>query len=111
MEVQPRDIKVYIAPNGKIPFIEWLSSLKDISARAKIRIRLDRLSLGNFGDCKHVGGGVFELRIKFGPGYRVYFGQVGNEIILLLSGGDKNTQSDDIKKAIKYWADYKEVQK
>jgi len=79
-DAQPKQIELYVTLDGRSPFEEWLGKLKDIKARAKIRVRLDRLSLGNLGnlgDCKSVGSGIFELRIDFGPGYRVYFGQVG----------------------------------
>ena len=76
--------------------------------RACIRTRLDRVALGNLGDCEPVGEGVSELRIAFGPGYRVYFAQDGDTIVLLLCGGDKSTQVKDIKRAKEYWADYKE---
>lgn len=104
---QPKDIELYVTPDGKTPFTNWLEALKNTKARAKIRVRLDRLRLGNLGDCHPVGVGVSELRIDFGPGYRVYFGQEGNKKIILLCGGDKSTQETDIKKAQAYWADYK----
>ena len=74
--------------------------------RAKIRVRLNRIRLGNFGDCKSVGGGVSELRIPHGPGYRVYFGRKDNMVVILLYGGDKKTQSRDIELAQTYWDDY-----
>ena len=70
-------------------------------------MRLDRVSLGNFGDCHGVGDGVQELRIDYGPGYRVYFGQVGSTIVLLLFGGDKSTQAKDIEQAKRYWNEYR----
>jgi putative addiction module killer protein len=104
---QPKDIKLYVTPDGKTPFTAWLEALRDTKARAKIRVRLDRLRLGNLGDCQPVGAGVSELRIDFGPGYRAYFGQEGTKRIVLLCGGDKRTQEADIKKAQAYWADYK----
>ena len=94
--------------NGKSPFADWLTSLKDIKTRAIVRVRLDRLRLGNWGDCKSVGEGVQELRIDFGPGYRVYLGQDGDVVILLLCGGSKKSQSKDIEKAKQYWHDYQE---
>lgn len=106
MEVQPREIQRYIAPNGKVPFTEWLESLRDRKAKAKIKERLKRVSLGNLGDYKSVGKGVFELRINYASGYRVYFGQKGLTIVLLLLGGDKSTQEQDIREAQEYWADY-----
>lgn len=103
-----KELREYATTNGKSPFSEWLNSLKDVQGRAKIRIRLDRLRLGNRGDCKAVGGGVQELRIDFGPGYRVYFGEDGKTLILLLCGGDKSTQSRDIERAKANWQDYKQ---
>lgn len=107
MEAQPREILLYVMSKEVIPFSQWLDSLRDIRARAKIRSRLDRVSLGNLGDYRSVGEGVFELRIDYGPGYRIYFGQVGLKIIILLCGGDKSTQEQDILKAQEYWIDYK----
>ncbi|HXH55655.1 MAG TPA: type II toxin-antitoxin system RelE/ParE family toxin [Gammaproteobacteria bacterium] len=99
-------IEIYRAKNGAKPFQEWLESLKDSAGRYRIKERLDRVALGNLGDCKSIGGGVSELRLDFGPGYRIYFGKIGKKIILLLSGGDKSTQKKDIKRAIDYWNDY-----
>jgi putative addiction module killer protein len=78
---------------------KWFTKLKDQVAKAKINIRLKRIILGNNGDIKSVGNGVFEIRINYGPGYRVYFNQKEDQIILLLIGGDKSTQERDIKKA------------
>ncbi len=92
MEAQPRQIQRYIDSKGKIPFDEWLNSLRDIPTQAKIDARLKRVAVGNLGDYRSVGGGVYELRINYGPGYRLYFGQVGTTIILLLCGGDKSSQ-------------------
>ena len=80
-------------------FRHWLSKLRDPTARARVLVRIRRLSLGNPGDVKAVGGGVRELRISYGPGYRVYYCQVAEAVIVLLSGGDKTTQSQDIKTA------------
>ena len=80
-------------------FIKWFVKLKDKRARAKIAIRIRRVSLGNLGDVKSVGGGISELRIDYGPGYRVYFTQRSRQLIILLGGGDKTTQASDIKKA------------
>lgn len=107
MESQPRDIELYVTPEGKVPFSEWLKSLKDSRARAIVRARLIRVRLGNLGDCRSVGNGVFELRIDFGSGFRVYFGQEGNDIVVLLCGGDKGSQEKDIRKAKEYWSDYR----
>jgi putative addiction module killer protein len=106
VEAQPREIRRYIKPDGRIPFLEWYYSLRDAKARVKIEARLERVELGNVGDYRSVGEGVFELRIDCGPGYRVYFGQVGTVIVLLLCGGDKSTQEQDISKAKEYWRDY-----
>ena len=94
---------------GKSPFEEWLEELRDRRAAAKVRARLNRLAtFGHVGDCEPVGGGVHELKVHFGPGYRAYFAKHGQEIILLLCGGDKGTQDHDIKKAAEYWEDYKQ---
>ena len=82
-------------------FIEWLDGLRDIQARARIQIRIERLAAGNAGDVEPVGDGVSELRINYGPGYRVYFKQRGRELIILLAGGDKRTQAKDIKTALR----------
>jgi len=101
------EIREYIARNGRAPFSSWLDGLKDVRTRARIRARLNRIRLGNFGDCKPVGNGVFELRLAFGPGYRVYFGREGEQLILLLGGGDKSTQDRDIEKARLAWTDYR----
>jgi putative addiction module killer protein len=89
-------------------FGRWLSGLKDSRARARIVVRLDRLALGNPGDVKPVGSGVSELRIDYGPGYRVYFMQRGKAVIVLLCGGDKRTQSTDIRRAIAMAKDWQE---
>lgn len=106
MEVQPREIQRYVTPDGRVPFTEWLDSMRDRRARTTIKSRLDRVGQGNLGDCRSVGEGVFELRIDYGPGYRVYFGQIGLTIVLILCGGDKSTQEQDISKAKEYWRDY-----
>jgi putative addiction module killer protein len=97
VEATPRDIQIYTTEDGRLPFSEWLASLRDSKARAKIRVWLDRASLGNFGDCHSVGDGVQELRVDYGLGYIVYFGQAGSTIVLLLCGGDKSTQAKDIQ--------------
>lgn len=107
MEVASKELRIYVTVDGRSPFTEWLASLQDGKTRAKIRVRLDRVSLGNFGDCHSVGEGVQELRIDYGPGYRVYFGQLGSAIVLLLCGGDKSTQTKDIDLAKHYWNDYR----
>ncbi len=92
------------------PFGTWLKGLRDIQARARVRTRIDRLALGNFGDCRALDGGVFELKVDWGPGYRVYFGKVGKTIVLLLCGGDKKTQQKDIELAKSYFKEYQNAQ-
>lgn len=106
MEVQPKEIQNYLREDGSSPFEEWLDSFGDKKVRSKIDNRIRRVRLGNLGDYKAVGEGVCELRIDYGPGYRIYFGQVRSTIVLLLCGGDKSTQERDIRKAIEYWRDY-----
>jgi putative addiction module killer protein len=107
MEATPKELHIYVMEDGRAPFSDWLASLHDLKARSKIRVRLDRVSLGNLGDCHGVGDGVQELRIDYGPGYRVYFGQVDSAIVLLLCGGDKSTQAKDIEQAKRYWSEYR----
>ena len=102
------EIRQYQKRNGEIPFKEWLLGLNDSQTRARVRARLDRLRLGNFGDSKSVGSGIFELRFHLGPGYRVYYGLRQGRIVILLSGGDKSAQASDIRKANVYWQDYLE---
>ncbi|WP_256078547.1 type II toxin-antitoxin system RelE/ParE family toxin [Massilia sp. YIM B04103] len=97
----------YRRNDGREPFTEWLSSLRDKVAQARIRIRLRQLETGNFGDTASVGEGVMELRIHLGAGYRVYFAQHGKAIVILLCGGDKSSQSTDIRRAKEYWLDWK----
>lgn len=80
-------------------FTKWLEDLKDLRAKARILARIDRMEFGNFGDVSSVGEGISEMRIFYGPGYRVYFVQRGSKVVILLSGGDKSTQSKDITKA------------
>jgi len=80
-------------------FSQWIDGLRDIRARARVLVRIKRLAMGNPGDVRPVGKGVSELRIDYGPGYRVYFTRQGSEIVILLAGGDKSTQNMDIKKA------------
>ena len=106
MEVTPKKVAYYQTPNGKEPFREWYYSLNDNRSREAIRGHLTRMERGLLGDCKGLGGGIFELRIDFGPGYRVYFGEIERTIVLLICGGDKSTQDRDIKAARLYWEDY-----
>jgi putative addiction module killer protein len=106
MNDTPIELLEYLTESGHNPFREWLGGLRDRQARARIRVRLNRIRLGNFGDCKGVGRGVSELRVPHGSGYRVYFGRKGNMVVILLHGGDKKTQSKDIALAQAYWDDY-----
>lgn len=105
--VQPREIRRYITDDGRIPFDEWFNSLRDSNAQDNITKRLIRVGLGNLGDYQPVGEGVCELRIDYGPGYRLYFGQIGLTVVLLLIGGDKSTQARDIRTAKEYWTNYR----
>ena len=97
-----KDIKIFQTKAGKRPFNDWLSKIKDKKDKIRIRRRVDRLQLGHYGDFKKLKKNLYELRLFFGPGYRVYFTEQNNEIILLLLGGDKKTQEKDIEKAEKY---------
>jgi len=102
------EVRRYVARSGSDVMGDWLASLEDLKARARIAARLDRLSLGNFGDSKALREGVSELRIDWGPGYRVYYAMLGRTCVLLLCGGDKRRQASDIKRAIEYLEDFKE---
>lgn len=101
------EIRYYVASEGRQPFAEWFADL-DAVARAKVTRAAVRLEQGNFSNVKSVGEGVFEYRIDFGPGYRVYFGQHGQTLVILLTGGTKKRQQRDIDEAHAYWRDYKE---
>jgi putative addiction module killer protein len=100
------ELRYYQTSAGRQPFIEWLQGLRDKQARSRIQARLARVAVGNFGDIERVGEGVLELRIDWGPGYRVYFARTGKVIVLLLWGGDKSTQQKDIERAKDYFEDY-----
>ncbi len=104
-------VDYYQDPSGRKPFRDWLYCLRDRVAIARITARLGRLELGNFGDCKFVGNGVRELRISYGPGYRVYYGIHQQSIVLLLLGGDKRGQKRDIDLAVQYWREHQERNK
>lgn len=99
----------YEMEDGRVPFGTWLKEINDIQDRGRIRARIDRLFLGHPGDSKSVGNGVFELRFHFGPGYRVYYGTFKMRILVLLCGGDKKSQTQDIKKAQGYWSDFRRI--
>ncbi|TRT59660.1 MAG: type II toxin-antitoxin system RelE/ParE family toxin [Microcystis aeruginosa Ma_QC_C_20070703_M131] len=107
MATQPREIERYVTADGQIPFDNWFDSIRVSKTQTIISKRLDRVRMGNLGDYRSVGGGVFELRIDYDPGYRIYFGQVGTTIVLLLCGGDKSSQIKDIRQAQEYWRDYR----
>ena len=100
-------VRRYLTPDGQDVVGEWLASLRDLQARARILTRIDRLAAGNFGDCKPLRNGVSELRIDHGPGYRLYFARVGKVVVLLLCGGDKRTQTADVERAVKLLVDFK----
>ena len=102
------EIRRYVTRTGKDPIGDWLAELKDRRARAKIAIRIARVATGNFGDSKRLSQGLYELRIDFGPGYRVYYGMLGHTCVILLCGGDKGKQSADIERAHTYLKDYLE---
>ena len=108
MFATPKELVAFRKPEGQVPFEEWLDDLKDKVATARILARLARVRLGNLGDCMSVGEGVSELRVDYGPGYRVYFGQKGRTLVVLLCGGDKRTQDRDIRLAKLYWREFKE---
>ena len=102
------EVRHYVGRAGKDVFDDWLSRLSDARAQAKIATRINRLVVGNLGDSKSLGRGLFELRIDWGPGYRVYYAIIGRDCALLLCAGDKRTQSVDIEHAAAYLRDYKE---
>src|SRR3954452_21206130 len=100
------EIREFLDTRGRSPFAGWFDSL-DPQAAAKVAVALTRIELGNLSNVKTVGGGVLEYRIDFGPGYRIYFGRYGNELVVLLAGGTKSRQQRDIAAAEARWADYR----
>ena len=102
------ELRVYTDTQDRQPLTEWLNDLVDSRARAQIRARLARVGAGNFGDCKPLRDGVQELKIDYGPGYRVYLSRQGPVIVLLLCGSDKSDQDRAIKRAIDYLNDWKQ---
>lgn len=110
MESQLWTIFKYVTDEEICPFDEWFETL-DTKIQARIDVRLDRVSLGNFGDSKSLGNGIYELRLHFGGGYRVYYGTSGKKMILLFVGGVNKTQSKDIKTSLRYWKEYQQEQK
>ena len=101
-----KKITIYTSKRGKKPFSAWIQSIKDIVTRAKIKNRLNRLELGHYGDYKRINNKINELRLDYGPGYRVYFVILDDINILILNGGSKRSQHRDICLAISYWRDY-----
>jgi putative addiction module killer protein len=106
MEALPIRIEEYVLPEGRKPFSDWLDGMDDRKAKGIIDSRVRRLRTGNFGDCKALES-IFELRIDYGPGYRIYCGKKNHTCVLLLAGGSKKTQDSDIKTAKHYWSEYK----
>jgi putative addiction module killer protein len=104
------DIREYLDRHGQSPFRAWRGKLNP-EARRKVTTALFRIGLGNFSNVQGVGGGVFECKINFGPGYRVYFGKDGEQIVILLGGGTKQRQQNDISLALGRWEDYKQRKK
>jgi putative addiction module killer protein len=100
------EVRIFALESGREPYTEWFKRLKDKRAQARIDVRIARVRTGNFGDSKSVGEDVYELRLDYGPGFRVYYGKIEATIILLLCGGDKSSQSDDIRKAKEYWQEF-----
>lgn len=100
------EIRHYVTAGEKDVYLDWIRKVRDVTARIAIDRRVNRIELGNFGDHKFCRDGVWELRTDVGPGYRIYYAVTGSEIVLLLCGGDKRTQSTDIDLACKYWQDW-----
>ena len=107
MTTPETEVRVYTTPEGRCPLDDWLRALRDVRARARIRARIGRLRAGHFGDAKPVGGGVHELRVHHGPGYRIYFGRQGRAVVVLLCAGDKAAQPRDIARAKRYWREHR----
>lgn len=107
-ESDSKTVIIFRTQTDREPFTEWLHSIRDGKTRRRILKRLLRVAKGNYGDFHFVGEGVFELRFFFGPGYRVYFGEDGDKLVIILIGGDKDSQSRDIIRAQRYWKEYLE---
>jgi putative addiction module killer protein len=103
-------VSEYVTSDGRCPFAEWFDGL-NAQAAAKVATAVERMRDDNFGDHKSVGAGVLERRVNFGPGYRIYFGREGDELVILLGGGTKSRQSRDVKKAQAMWDEYKATKK
>ncbi len=104
-----REIRKLELENGRVPFDDWFQSLRDLRMQAAVDSRLARVRAGNFGDRNSVGAGVSELRINVGPGLRVYYGEHGKQLVILLGGGDKATQTRDINRAKQLWQQWREI--
>ena len=107
MIVESKQVRLYVTPDGRTPYVSWIRRLNE-RAKDRIDARVTRLALGHLGKNRSVGKGVVELILDFGPGYRVYIGQEGFRAVILLCGGDKSTQKADINNAQEYWQDYQE---
>lgn len=107
-EIKPYQIRYYQTDSGKCPYKKWFDGLKDSKVRHRIRARLDRVALGNLGDHKNLSDGVLELRFAFGSGYRIYFAEHEECFVILLCGGDKSSQEQDIETAKEYWKNLRE---
>lgn len=101
-----KEVRLYQTASGREPFADWLENLNDYKTVRRIQKRLLKLEEGHYGDAKTLGEGLYELRFFFGAGYRVYFGEDGDSIVLLLLGGDKDSQRRDIERARIYWREY-----
>jgi putative addiction module killer protein len=99
-------IEHYQTQSGRVPYLIWFSALRNIQAQKNILRRLNRLALGNFGDCKPCRDGIWEIRVDTGQGYRLYYALYANQLVVLLCGGDKSTQQADINQACKFWKDW-----
>jgi putative addiction module killer protein len=106
VEAKPQEILICETDDNRVPFSEWIVGLAGQEIEGIIYNRLDRIEKGNFGNCHSVGGGVSELVIDYGPGYRLYFGRLGDDQVVLLIGGTKNGQDKDIAKAKELWRNF-----
>ena len=106
MQIHRREIRIYTTPNGRAPYRQWYARIKDEKLRTIISTRLTRLETGNLGDFKRLNQDLYELRIHYGPGYRIYFGSFQNTVVVLLCAGTKGTQRRDITRAQNYWNDF-----
>lgn len=107
MRLHPRRIVKYVTAGGVCPFDVWFDRLRNKRTQAIVAVRLNRVVQGNFGNSRNLGGRLWELKIDFGPGLRIYFGEDGDTVVVILCGGDKSTQSRDIEKARTLWREYR----